>query len=289
VVKTLIGASLGLGFAVGILGLAWVLRSTGVRDENHPPGRRGPHGEQMHGIRQAARRRLPVPVAIGMLCLIVTRWPVAGVLGVIASATLPGRLRKVVPGAGSKRAEAVAAWTELIRDSLAASAGLAQAIVVSASSAPLPIRPQVGALATRLANGVSLETALRSFAIDVDEPAAEFLVCALLLAATSRAQKLVDVLSALVDSIRDDVSMHLRVDASRAAARSSVRTVVLFSLGFALTLTVVAHSYLSPFGTPMGQVVLAVVGVFYAIGLTLMVQLVRPAAEMRLLDAGRVE
>jgi Flp pilus assembly protein TadB len=228
-------------------------------------------------------------MAIGILCLILTRWPVAGVLGTVASATLPGKLRKVVPGAGSKRAEAVAAWTELIRDSLAASAGLAQAIVVTASSAPLPIRPQVGALATRLANGVSLETALRAFALDVDEPAAEFLVCALLLAATSRAQKLVDVLSALVDSIREDVSMHLRVDASRAAARSSVRTVVLFSLGFAFTLTVVAHSYLSPFGTPAGQVVLAVVGLFYAIGLMLMVQLVRPAAEMRLLDAERVE
>jgi tight adherence protein B len=289
VVTTLIVASLGSGLALGILGLAWVLRSTGVRNEDDPPGRRGPSGAQLDRISQASRRRLPVPVAIGVLCLILTRWPVAGVLGTVASATLPGSLRKVAPGAGSKRAEAVAAWTELIRDSLAASAGLAQAIVVTASSAPLPIRPQVGALATRLANGVSLETALRTFALDVDEPAAEFLVCALLLAATSRAQKLVDVLSALVDSIREDVSMHLRVDASRAAARSSVRTVVLFSLGFAFTLTVVAHSYLSPFGTATGQVVLAVVGLFYAVGLTLMVRLVRPGAEMRLLDAGRVE
>ena len=54
------------------------------------------------------------------------------------------------PEAASKRTEAVASWTELIRDSLAASAGLAQAIVVTASSAPIPIRPQVGALATRL-------------------------------------------------------------------------------------------------------------------------------------------
>jgi Flp pilus assembly protein TadB len=176
----------------------------------------------------------------------------------------------------------------LLRDALAASAGLAQAIVVTASSAPIPIRPQVGVLATRLSNGMSLEAALRSFALEVDDPSAEFLVCALLLAATSRAQKLVEVLSALADSIREDVSMHLRVDASRASARSSVRTVVLFSLGFACTLAVVAHSYLSPFGTAIGQLVLGVVGLFYATGLVLMVRLVRPTPEIRLLDPERV-
>jgi Flp pilus assembly protein TadB len=291
-VKILAVATLGSGLGIGIFGLAWVVFSTRASNENDPLRRDVRHGGHWRGIHGAARermRRLPVSIAVGLVCLVVTRWPVAGVLGTAAAATLPGRLRKVVPGEASKRADAVAGWTELLRDSMAASAGLAQAIVVTASSAPLAIRPQVGALATRLANGISLESALRSFALEVDEPAAEFLVCALLLAATSRAQKLVEVLSALVDSIREDVSMHLRVDASRAAARSSVRTVVIFSVAFALALTVVAHSYLSPFGTPPGQVVLAVVGAFYALGLMLMVQLVRPAAEMRLLDGERLE
>jgi Flp pilus assembly protein TadB len=213
---------------------------------------------------------------------------VAGAFGGLAVATLPSSLRKVLPGEASKRTEAVATWTELIRDALAASAGLGQAIVVTAPSAPLPIRPEVRALATRLSNGVPLELALRSFAIEVDDPAAEFLVCALLLAATSRAQRLVEVLSALADSIREDVSMHLRVDASRASARSSVRTVMLFSMGFACTLAVVAHSYLTPFGTAVGQLVLGVVGLFYATGLVLMVRLVRPTPEIRLLDSERV-
>ncbi len=179
----------------------------------------------------------------------------------------------------------MATWTELLRDSLAGSAGLAQAIVVTAASAPVPIRSQVGALATRLSNGVSLEAALRVFAREVDDPAAEFLVSALLLAATSQAQKLVEVLSSLVDSIREDVSMQLRVDASRASARSSVRTIMLFSLAFVIAVAVMAHSYLSPFRTEVGQLVLGAVGLLYAVGLGLMVRLVRPAPEIRLLDA----
>ena len=292
--KSWAAGMLGIGFAVGVLGLAWILFQPRSTHGAGGRGRRVAFDGGGDGTRPSAPSRMSfgrvaVPAAAGALCLIVTRWPVAGVLAAFASATLPGSLRKVVPGASSKRAEAVAGWTESIRDSLAGSAGLAQAIMVTASSAPIPIRPQVGALATRLANGVSLDTALRLFSLEVDDPAAEFLVCALLLAATSRAQKLVDVLGSLVDSIRDDVSMHLRVDASRASARSSVRTVVIFSIGFACTLIVVAHSYLRPFGTASGQAVLAGVGACYAIGLALMVRLVRPTQEMRLLDAEHVE
>jgi tight adherence protein B len=288
VVKTIIVVLLGIGVAIGIAGLAWVLVSLRSRDETETETDGRLHARHAQGRRDdsAVRRmrRLAFPIATGLLCLVVTRWPVAGILGAVAAGTLPGNIRKVAPGSASRRAEAVAGWTEQIRDSMAASAGLAQAIVVTAASAPLPIRPEVCALATGLANGISLEAGLRTFARDVDDPAAEFLVCALLLAATSRAQKLGEVLSALIDSIRADVSMHIRVDASRAASRSSVRTVVFFSLAFAAALMVVGREYLSPFGTVTGQAVLAVIGLFYAVGLTLMVRLVRPAAEMRLLE-----
>ncbi len=289
-VSTLVVAFLGAGIAGGILGLGWAIRmqdpaSLGAHVRVRRPSN-GPRVGEWGLPRQI--KRFVLPAAFGLLCVVITRWPVAGILGALGFATLPTSLRKVVPGEASKRTEAVATWTELVRDSLAGSAGLAQAIVVTAPSAPAPIRPQVGALATRLTNGVSLEAALRAFALKVDDPAAELLVCALLLAATSRAQKLVEVLSSLIDSIREDVSMHLRVDASRASARSSVRTVMLFSLAVACTLAVVAHSYLSPFGTDVGQFVLGMVGLFYAVGLALMIRLVRPTPEIRLLDAERV-
>jgi tight adherence protein B len=284
-------ALLGIGIAAGIFGLVSVFRPTDLPQHGaHLRVRSTPRQPRARTDRGGwgRSRRVALPAVFGLFCVVVTRWPVAGILGALAFATLPTSLQRVLPGAAAKRTEAVASWTELLRDALAASAGLAQAIVVTAPSSPIPIRPQVGALATRLSNGTSLEAALRSFALEVDDPSAEFLVCALLLAATSRAQKLVEVLSALADSIREDVSMHLRIDASRASARSSVRTVILFSLAFACGLAVVAHSYLSPFGTAIGQAVLGVVGLFYATGLVLMVRLVRPTPEIRLLDPEQV-
>jgi hypothetical protein len=65
--------------------------------------------------------------------------------------------------------------------------------------------------------------------------------------------------------------------------------VLLFSVAFAFALAVLAHSYLSPFGTMQGQVVLALVGVLYGAGLTLMVALARPPSPVRLLGAQVVE
>jgi hypothetical protein len=47
----------------------------------------------------------------------------------------------------------------------------------------------------------------------------------------------------------------------------------------------VAHSYLEPFGTASGQVVLLLVGILYATGLTFMVRLSQPPPPIRLLGS----
>jgi tight adherence protein B len=78
--------------------------------------------------------------------------------------------------------------------------------------------------------------------------------------------------------------MRLRIETSRASARSGVRSVIVFSLGFVVLLLVIARTYLAPFGTGLGQVVLLLVGVLYAAGIYAMVRLVRPPAAVRLLE-----
>jgi Flp pilus assembly protein TadB len=201
---------------------------------------------------------------------------VAALLAAVAATALPAALRSTGSRDLTRRAEAVAVWTELLRDTLTASSGLAQAITATASLAPAEIRTAAGHLADRIMSGVPMDEALRLFALEVDDPSAEEVVSALRLAATSRAQRLVDLLGALADSTRDVVAMRLRVEASRASARSGVRTVIVFSVGFVALLMVVARSYLAPFGSVTGQLVLVLVGSCYAAGLMLMVRLVRP-------------
>jgi len=237
-----------------------------------------------------AWRRPPVvsaAVAAGLATVAVTRWPLAGLMVAVAALAVPS----MVGGASNRRAmsivEAVAVWTELLRDTLAAASGLAQAIVATAELASPAIRPQVTALADRITSGVPMDIALRAFAADMDDPSADLAVCALVLAATAHSQKLAELLTGLAEASREEVAMRLRVEASRASSRSSVRTVVVFSLAFAALLLVFGHGYLAPFGTATGQVVLAAVGGLYAFGLWLMVRLVRPRPGVRLLGGAR--
>ena len=179
-------------------------------------------------------------------------------------------------------------WTEMLRDTLAAAAGLSQAMIVIGPSAPIVIRTEAVTLANRIASGTSIEVALRSFSVELDDPSSDLVVCALLLAVKARTQRIVDLLSALASATREDVATRLRIDASRAAARSAVRTITWFSLAFAGLLLILARSYLAPYGSFGGQLVLCVVGASYAAGIGLMTRLVRPPVTARLLDVGNI-
>ena len=291
--RSLPGAALGALLAVGLLGALAASfasrRGTGQPKESQY-GRAQPNrlGRSIMGTHGIVARHAGVGIVVGIAAAGITRWPAASVFGVVVWLALPMCLRRSGPGDVARRAEAIAGWAELLRDALSGSAGLAQALIATAPSVPTPIRPEASAMATRLTNGIGLESALRAFAAEVDDASADLVVCALLLAASSRAQRLTEVLSALVETIRENVNMHLRVDASRAAARSSVRTIVIFSLAFVVLLVVFAHSYLSPFGTAQGQVVLTIVALLYVAGLKLMARLIRPAAEPRLFNPGRL-
>jgi hypothetical protein len=246
-------------------------RSRGLQSDEHPSAQHS----------QGLIARFGFPLASAVVVEAITRWPVAAVLAAVAARTLPAALGSTSSRDVTRRVEAVAVWTELLRDALTGSAGLAQAIVTTAGVAPVAVRVPAAQLADRIMSGVTMDEALRLFAAEVDDSSADEVVNALRLVATSRAQQLVDLLSALADSTRDVVEMRLRVEASRASARSGVRMVICFSIGFVALLTVVARSYLTPFGSVTGQLVLALVGACYAAGLTLMIRLVRSSSWLR--------
>lgn len=221
--------------------------------------------------------------ALGALGWLLTGWPAVGILAFVGTGMV-GLIRKGGTTAASfARLEAIAGWTELLRDTLVASAGLGQAITVTAPVTPVAIREPVGRLSARVSSGVEINVALQDFADELEDPTADVVVAALILANSARVQRLADLLGTLAEATREEVAMRLRVETSRASARSGVRTVATFSVGFIGLLAVVARSYLTPFSTPTGQVVLLFVGALYIAGLGAMVRLVRPGFEPRLL------
>jgi len=288
VVKTVVGVVLAVGFGLGMAGLGVAIRGRrrGTRaDETGGAIGRGASVERSGATLTA---RLVVSLGAAGLVAVTTRWVAPAVLAGVGAFLLAKRRTQASTSQPADKVEAIAVWTELLRDTLAASAGLAQSVIATTSAAPVPIKEHVERLGARLVSGVGVESALRSFALEVDDPSADMVVCALVLAARSRAQRLVELLTALADATREEVGMRLRVEASRASARSSVRTVVVFSLAFSAALLLLAHAYLSPFGSIAGQLVLAAIGLLYFAGLALMVRMVRPRPGVRLLGWGRM-
>jgi len=218
--------------------------------------------------------------AVGWL---VTGWPAAGVVVAVAAAVVPGLL-------SARRAreqslaltEGLAGWAEMLRDTIVSHAGLREAIGVTADVAPEEIRPAVVRLAAR-AEHESLAVGLRRFADEVADPVADLIVAALAVAADGQARNLPALLSGIATSARAEAHMRMRVETGRARTYSSSRALVGITFALSVLLAVLAPTFMAPFATVWGQLVLVVIAALFGGALWGLVVLSRPAASPRLL------
>src|SRR5262245_27243794 len=221
-------------------------------------------------------------VAVGAL----TFWPMAALLAGVGAFMAPslmggGAARRV----RLDRTEAIAAWAEMLRDTMAGSGGLEQSIIATAPVAPMPIRREVVRLAARLERE-RLAPSLREFADELDQPSGDLVVAALILAADKSPKRLGDLLGRLATSARANVNMQLRIDAGRARVQTAVKVITGFTSGFALMLLVLNKEYLEPYDSVTGQVVLGVVGLCFGGAFLWLARAFRYKDEERFLRTG---
>ena len=230
-----------------------------------------------------ARWRWPVTISAAAVVWTITRWPVAAALTATAVLGLPVLLDTTrVAQARIARVEAIEEWTRRLSDVLTTGAGLEQAITTTARSCPAPLRAEVGALVARLAARWPIDRTLRAFAKDLHDPAGDLVVAALILAAHRRGPGLASVLAGVAGSVAEDVAARRRIEAERARPRATAKAVTLITLGV-LGVGALNGSYLSPYGDPLGQIVLAVIAGGFAGCLLWMRHLTLPAHEPRFL------
>ena len=195
----------------------------------------------------------------------VTRWPVAALAAAALVWWWPALMGGgIVAQSAIDRLEALAGWTESLKDTIAGAVGLEEAIPASAVAAAAPIQPQVAALVERLRSREPLPVALGHFAADLDDPSADLVVAALVLNAQLRGPGLRATLEALAASARDELDLRRRIEASRRALRTGVRIIVGVTVGFVAVLASLDSGYLDPYDTAVGQVVLGVVTAVFA-------------------------
>ncbi len=270
----LTGAVLGLGL------FAAVLAVTGVpaRDPSKPPLFRGTVGG-----RPISQRALAGALA-GVATLALTRWPVIAVAAVLL-VTFWDRIvgSSKAEQVGIARLEALATWTESLRDTIAGAIGLEQAIPSSVAATPPVIRPALNLLVDRLRIREPLPNALLAFADELDDPSADTVVAALVLNSRLRGPGLHDVLSALARSTREELDMRRRVEAGRRSIRRSVRIVLAIVLGVGGLLAVLNRAYVEPYNSLVGQLVLLLVALLFLAGLLWLRKLARPVTAERFL------
>jgi Flp pilus assembly protein TadB len=244
-----------------------LLLAVAVRGLPPPPPGRPPSSERIAELARFMSRRGGIAAVAGLAVLVVTRWPVAaaatGVLVFSWSALFGGAAAERV---GMQRVEALASWTESLRDTIAGAVGLEQAIPSSIRAAAPALQPHLRVLVDRLRTRMPLPAALERFADDLDDPSADLIIAALILNARLRGPGLREVLGALAASARDEVQMRQRVSAERRSTRRSVQIVVAVTVAAVFLLVVFNRDYVEPYGDTLGQLVLLVVIALFAAG-----------------------
>lgn len=218
------------------------------------------------------RIRPPFLIApcVGVVVYILSGWIIVGVVACVVIS--------LVPGIGARPAhrrdeqvivEAIASWTEQLRDTLAGSHGLEQVIIATAPHAPLAIAPAVERLSIFIAYG-SLSDGLRRFAEDVDHPTADFVTAALVTASQHQARDIGQLLGHLAQCARDEGRMRTRVWVGRARTRSAVRIITTVVSLFVAGLFIFNREYLEPYSSVSGQFIMGVILVGFAIALLMM-------------------
>jgi tight adherence protein B len=273
-VAALLGAGIGSGLLLITLG--W---HGGATAAAAPPPRRWWARPSRISPRGAA-----TTLTAGVLTGVLTGWIVGAILAAVAAGTLPRVLRRD-PEAARRiaRIEAIAVWTEMLRDTLSAAAGLHQAILATAPSAPQAIHREISELVVRIERGEPLPGALRALADELADPTADLVLAALILACEHPTRQLAALLGELAAEAREQVFLRLRIEAGRSRIRTSVRVIVTTTVVFTAGLLVADRAYLAPYASPLGQLMLLVVGVLFAAGFWWLARFCRLPAPERFL------
>ena len=267
----------GLLIAGGVVGAVSAAR--GVQFLPHSTGTRGARA----GLRVTSTHL--VAVAAGVAVLLLTGWPVAAISAGSAVVFVP---RVLGGGRAAKRmiakSEALADWTRRLADliSSGAAGSTRDALRRSLSSVPAPIAGEVHRLVHRM-GPQGTERALRQFAWEVDDPAAEKIAGVLILRERNGGPGLAGVLTGLAQDLDDRSRMVREVEAERAKPRANMRTIVIVTGVLIVGMLLFARTFLSSYSTVFGQVMLAVVAAVFAIALRWMRRLSDPPTPPKVL------
>lgn len=153
--------------------------------------------------------------------------------------------------------QAIDRWVRTLGSLLTTGRSIVDAVRISSRQAPALLSPSLHRLTARLDERWTIEQALLAMADELDSPDADAVLAALALAAQRGGTGASATLAALADSLQDRLRALREISTERAKPRFVVRQVTLITatvLGLAL---IFGGTFFAPFGSPIGQLLLA--------------------------------
>lgn len=264
----------------GLIALVVGLRPSHVVERPSRP-------RKVRTITKQTRMLLLGGLATGTVAFLVTGWVLALVIVPVAFVGLPILLSSSSAAERIERLEAMEEWTRSLSGVLTVGVGLEQALVATLRSTPAAIAPEVTRLVARLRARWVTEDALWAFADELDDATGDLVAANLILGSRRRGAGLASVLEGLAESVAADVRARRQVEADRAKPRATARWVTLISVGV-LVILAVSGTYVEPYQSPLGQVILVALLAMYVATLVWMKRMAIGRAMPRFLAPVRV-
>lgn len=229
--------------------------------------------------------RIVISVGLGIVALVLTRWVGLAVsVGGITFMMWGMYVDRADREGDRQRLRAMTGWLEMLRDSVSTGSGIVKAITVTSSRAPVNIAHEVRLLSARL-DSMRLEPALWRFADDLDMPAADTAIAALVIATRHHGGNLSRLLSGVIDSTRQRVDQQARVEALRAQFTTASLLMVIVTSVTSILIVGGSAQFRNVYNSVIGQMVILIVGAIFMAAIWILRRMGRPRERTRLAGA----
>lgn len=241
----------------GRSGGSWM--HTWARLSRRPPG---PPGRRRDLV-------LAASLGVGLVVALLSGWVIAIAVAPALALGLPYLLALPKPR-DVEIMEALDRWVRTLAAALTTGKSITDAIRVSRRTPPPLIAEDLDLLVARLNNRWDTREALLKFADALDSPDADAVIAALILAAQRGTTGASTTLHALADSLQDQLRGRRLIEIERSKPYIVVRQITVITLATLAIVFLSNPGFFAPYQTPVGQVILSVLGAAYVGSLVLM-------------------
>lgn len=237
------------------------------------------------GLRGLSRRsRLTILVGLvgGVLVFLWTGWPLMLVVVPVAVFGVP-HLLSAPKQDQVELLQALDRWVRGMTATMATGKSITDALRLSARTPPPLLADHLVLLIRRLDDRWPAPQALLALADDLDSPDADAVLASLVLAAHRGGTGATATLAALADTIQERLKALREIESERSKPRSVVKQVTIITLVLLTASLLLARDFFAPYGTPIGQALLAGLIAAYVGSLVMLRRMTLPRHRERIL------